>query len=721
MNSIIYIDVRKDKIKKCEDIMDRKEKVLSFIKDGSYVPHTLEEIAMLLSVPKADIDELSHILSELEENGEIIKTKKKRYISVEASGYVKGKYRGNQRGFGFVVTDEDNDVFIPASAVSNALDGDTVLVNITAKGTAGKKREGEIVRVLEHCNLNIVGVFDRERNFSFVIPDNPKISKDIFIPKSKTLNAKNKHKVVAKITDWGDGKRNPEGEIVEILGFPSQQGVDVLSVMKQYNLDADFPESVKNQAIEISEKIPETEISRRKDFREKCIITIDGSDAKDLDDAVCVERTENGYRLGVHIADVSHYVKEDTPLDKEAFKRGTSVYLADRVVPMLPKELSNGICSLNPKEDRLTLSVTMDIDKNGNVKSHNIEEGIIRTSERMTYDDVSAILDGDKNLSQKYAYIKEDIFLMAELSEVLHKKRVSRGSINFDFPEAKIVLDEKGKPIDIYKLKPTVAHGIIEEFMLICNETVAQQFYWMEIPFVYRVHEKPSMDKLTSFNDFIRNTPYKIKGGEDVHPREFADLLNKIQGTPMENIISRVMLRSLMKAKYCPENMGHFGLAFNYYCHFTSPIRRYPDLAIHRIIKEFLNSKLDDKRQVELKSFVLEASVHSSETELNAQDAEREVEDLKKAQFMLDKIGEEFEGVISSVASFGFFVELENTVEGFVRAADLKDDYYVYNEKDLTLTGERTKKVYRIGDSVRVKVDSVNTALHEIDFVLAEN
>lgn len=701
--------------------MDRKEKVLSFIKDSSYVPHTLDEIAMLLSVPKSDFDKLSQILSDLEEQGEIIKTRKKRYVSVESAGFAKGRYRGNQRGFGFVITDDDNDVFIPATSTSNALDGDIVLVNITANSTDSKKREGEIVRVLEHNNSNIVGVFERERNFSFVIPDNPKISRDIFIPKSKTLNAKNKHKVVARITDWGDGKRNPEGEVVEILGFPSQQGVDVLSVMKQYNLDTDFPKAVINQARETSTKIPDSEISRRKDFREKRIITIDGADAKDLDDAVCVERTENGYRLGVHIADVSHYVKEATPLDKEAFKRGTSVYFADRVVPMLPKELSNGICSLYPKEDRLTLSVTMDIDKNGNVKSHNIEEGVIRTSERMTYDDVSAILDGDEKLSDKYAYIKEDIFLMAELSGVLHKKRVSRGSINFDFPEAKIILDEKGKPIDIYKLKPTAAHGIIEEFMLICNETVAQQFYWMEIPFVYRVHEKPSMDKLTAFNDFLRNTPFKIKGSEDVHPREFADLLDKIQGTPMENIISRVMLRSLMKAKYCPENMGHFGLAFNYYCHFTSPIRRYPDLAIHRIIKEFLNSQISGKRIEQLKSFVLEASVRSSEAELNAQDAEREVDDLKKAQFMLDKIGDEFDGIVSSVASFGFFVELDNTVEGFVRVSDLKDDYYVYNEKDLSLTGERTKKVYRIGDSVRVKVAGVNTSLHEIDFILAEN
>lgn len=701
--------------------MNREEKVLSFICDDEYVPHTFEEIAIMLAVPESDRELLLNILSSLEDEGKIVKTKKKRYISAENAGYVRGKYRGNQRGFGFVVPEDSEDVFIPASASRGALDGDTVLASVTSRSKNDKKREGEIVRVIEHANDTIVGKFERERNFSFVIPDSTRITSDVFIPKSKTMNAKNGHKVVVKITKWSDGTRNPEGEVVEILGFPSQAGVDVLSVIKQYGLKEDFPKSVYVEAKSINHCFTDDEIADRTDFRDKKIFTIDGADAKDLDDAVCVEKTENGYTLGVHIADVSHYVCEGTSLDKEAFKRGTSVYLADRVVPMLPKELSNGICSLNPKEDRLTLSVIMDIDVHGNVKSHRIEKGIICTVERMTYDDVSSILDGDKDLTDKYAYIKEEIFLMAELSAILREKRMNRGSINFDFPEAKIVLDENGKPIDIYKQRPTVAHGIIEEFMLICNETVAQQFYWMETPFVYRVHEKPSMDKLAVFNDFLRNMSFKIKGGEDVQPREFANLLNKIEGTPMENIISRVMLRSLMKAKYSPENMGHFGLAFNHYCHFTSPIRRYPDLAIHRIIKEYLISPPDGKRIDKLKSFVYEASVHSSEMEINAQEAEREVEDLKKAQYMIDKIGLRFDGVISSVLSFGFFVELDNTVEGFVRLGDLKDDYYVYNEKDLTLTGEHNKKVYKIGDNVSIKVAAVNTALREIDFILVDN
>lgn len=701
--------------------MERKEKVLAFICDEEYVPCTFADIAALLSVPESDFDALSEILSSLEASGDIVKTKKRRYVSAKSAGFVKGKYRGNQRGFGFVICDGDDDVFIPASATHGAMNGDVVLVSITSRSKKDKKREGEVVRVVEHCNDVIVGRFERERNFSFVIPDDAKITNDIFIPKSKTLNAKNGHKVVVKIAKWSDGTRNPEGEVTEILGFPSQVGVDILSVMKQYDLSEDFPKSVLAEAKSLNCSICDKDIVGRTDFRGKKVFTIDGADAKDLDDAVCVEKHGNGYTLSVHIADVTHYVREESDLDKEAFKRGTSVYLADRVVPMLPKELSNGICSLNPKEDRLTLSVIMEIDSNGNVKSHSVERGIIKTVERMTYDDVTAILEGDKKLAEKYVYIKEDIFQMAELSAVLKKKRENRGSINFDFPEAKIVLDDKGKPTDIYKYRPTVAHGIIEEFMLICNETIAQHFYWLEAPFVYRVHEKPSMEKLTAFNDFLRNMSFKIKGGEDVQPREFANLLNRIDGTPMENIISRVMLRSLMKAKYSPENLGHFGLAFNYYCHFTSPIRRYPDLAIHRIIKEYLVSTPSQQRQDKLHQFVGSTALHSSEMELNAQEAEREVEDLKKAQYMINKIGERFDGVISSVASFGFFVELDNTVEGFVRVADLKDDYYIYDEKNLTLTGEHNKKVYKIGDNIRVEVASVNTALREIDFVLVDD
>lgn len=702
--------------------MNREEKILHIIKSEEYVPLKFHELAMVAGAQKSDYDELSAILERLENRGEIVRQKKGRYVSSDAAGCVRGVYRGSKKGFGFVLAEGlDDDVFVPAFATGGAMNGDEVLVRITAKAVDDKKREGEVLKVISRANEIIVGVLERDRNFSFVVPDDVRIGSDIFIPKSKTLNAKNKHKVVVKVTKWGDGSKNPEGEVVEILGFPSQPGVDILSVEKRYGFEEEFSEKAMLQAKKLESSALDGELCERTDFRGEKIFTIDGADAKDLDDAVGIKETDTGFVLGVHIADVSHYVTEKSPLDNDAFKRGTSVYFPDRVVPMLPRELSNGICSLNPGEDRLTLSVVIETDLEGNVKSHKIEKGVIKTVERMTYDDVTSVLNGDKDLTERYAHIKEEIFSMNKLSGLLRKKRMARGSINFDFPEAKIILDEKGRPVDIYKTSPTASHHIIEEFMLLCNEVVAQQFYWMEAPFVYRVHERPSVEKLQSFNDFLKNTPYRIKGGENVHPMEFAGLLKRIEKTPAESLISRVMLRSLMKAKYSDKNEGHFGLAFEYYCHFTSPIRRYPDLVIHRIIKEYLAEPPSAARREKLCEFVKSVAVHSSDAEIRAQDAEREIEDIKKAQYMLGKIGEEFNGIISSVVNSGMFVELENTVEGFVRVSDLKDDYYIFNETDLTLTGERTKKAYKIGDLVRIKVASVNTTAHEIDFVLADD
>lgn len=698
--------------------MTQKEKLQAFFGDDLYVPMTLDDIKAVLGVPSEDEEEFENIIAELTEEGIIVKTTKKRYVLAKTLGLTSGKFQSTERGFGFMLR-EDGDVFIPSDKTNGALNGDTVLVRITSRKTKTKRSEGEVVSVLKRVSEYIVGTFAKSRNFGFVIPDDRRIKKDIFISKYKSSNVKDGDKVVCKITDYSTERKNPEGIITEILGNFEDKGVDVLSVIRRFGISDEFDKKVIAEADKIPDEISPKEIANRRDFRNDTIITIDGADAKDLDDAVGIKRTENGYTLSVHIADVTHYVKENSAIDKEAFKRGTSVYFADRVVPMLPKKLSNGICSLNPRLDRLTLSVIMDLDESGNLINSEICEGIIKTKERMTYEDVTKILDGDKNLCEKYKHILPDLYLMQTLALILKGKRIKKGSIDFDFPETKIELDENGKPIKISKREITAANSIIEEFMLMCNKTVAETFYWASIPFVYRVHEKPAADKISAFNDFVKNMGFTIKGASAPHPKEFARLLDKIRNTPYERIISTVLLRSLMKAKYMPHNEGHFSLAFEYYCHFTSPIRRYPDLAIHRIIKEFLKGNLSETRIKELSQFTESAALHSSETEVIAQEAEREVCDIKKAEFMADKIGMEFDGFISSVAPFGFFVELENSVEGLVRIADLDDDYYAYDEKTFSLRGERSGKIYKIGDEAKVILANVDVLSHQIDFVLS--
>lgn len=698
--------------------MTQKEKLRAFFCDEMYVPMTLEDIKTVLGVPKDDWFELESIIKELIEEGFIVKSKKKRYVLSKTLGLVSGKFQSTERGFGFMLS-EDGDIFIPSDKTLGAFGGDTVLVRITNRKSKTKRSEGEVVSVLKRETKFLVGTFSKSRNFGFVIPDDKRIKKDIFISKYKNMKVSDGDKVVCEITDYSSERKNPEGVICEILGNINDKGVDVLSVIRQFNIRDEFGEDVISQADGIADEISLSEINMRRDFRNDTVITIDGADAKDLDDAVGVKMCGDEYVLCVHIADVTHYVKENTPIDKEAFKRGTSVYFADRVVPMLPKKLSNGICSLNPRLDRLTLSVIMNIDKNGNVTNSEICEGVIRTKERMTYEDVTKILDGDKSLCKKYEHILPDIYLMQTLSSILKGKRIKKGSIDFDFPETKIELDENGRPIKISKREITAANSIIEEFMLLCNKTVAETFFWAGIPFVYRIHEKPSADKISVFNEFVKNMGFFIKGASDPHPKELAHLLDKIKNTPYERIVSTALLRSLMKAKYSSQNTGHFSLAFEYYCHFTSPIRRYPDLAIHRIIKEFLKGCLTSERIDSLSQFVQNVSAHSSETEICAAEAEREVCDIKKAEFMAGKVGEEFEGIISSVTSFGFFVELENSVEGLVRIADLDDDYYIFNEKTFSLTGERSGKIYKIGDTVNVILAGVDVASHKIDFVLS--
>ncbi|MDT8717889.1 ribonuclease R [Clostridium sp. 19966] len=699
--------------------MTIREKIMDCMMDTDYRPMDLFKLADILGVADVDIKILRKMLKAMEKEGVILKNSNEKYGLTDKMGIIKGKFQGNQRGFGFLIPyEERDDLFIPANAVNGAMNGDIVLAKITSEAIHGKRIEGEIIKVLERANQTLVGVYEDSKNFGFVVADDKRIYNDIFIPKGEKNHAKNGDVVIIEITRWPEARRNPEGKVIEILGKKGEKGIDILSIIKKYHLPEEFPEKVQNFAKEIPEEIPQEEYERRKDLTSWKMVTIDGEDAKDLDDAVSLEKLPNGnYKLGVHIADVSNYVREKNPLDKEALKRGTSVYLIDRVIPMLPRELSNGICSLNPKVDRLTLSCVMEIDNTGKVLSHDIFESVIRTSERMTYTDVTKILrDKDEELIKKYEYLYEDFKEMEKLCNILNARRMARGAIDFDFEESKIILNEEGWPVEVKPYERAIANRIIEEFMLICNETIAEHMFWANMPFVYRIHEEPNEEKLSVFYEFIHNLGYTVKHTKEIHPRSLQEILEKIKGKNEETVVSTLLLRSMMQARYSPESVGHFGLAAKYYCHFTSPIRRYPDLMIHRIIKEFINGRIDDNRIKKLTPIVEHASIQSSETERIAQDAEREVDDLKKAEYMSDKIGETFEGIISSVTGFGFFVELPNTIEGLVHMSTLEDDYYVYDEAHLCIIGERTKKIYKLGDQVKILVSRVDIDSREVHF-----
>jgi ribonuclease R len=698
-----------------------RETVVEFMKEKIYKPISIYELAYALNIEKSNFKMFQDVIQEMEKDGEIIKTRTEHYGLPEKMGLVVGKLQGHQKGFGFVIPEvEEPDVFIPISNMGGAMHGDKVIAKVTREENEGKRREGEIIRIVERGTKTIIGTYEDSKNFGFVVADEKRIHQDIFIPKGERNGAKTGQVVIVEITEWPDKRRNPEGRVVEILGNKGDRGIDILTIIKKYGLPEEFPPKVEAFAENIPSEIPEEEYARREDLRDLRMVTIDGEDAKDLDDAVSIERLQNkNYRLGVHIADVSHYVREKNALDKEALKRATSVYLIDRVIPMLPKKLSNGICSLNPKVDRLALSCFMEIDRSGKVLDHKIVESVIKTDERMTYTDVTKILkDEDEELIKRYDYLVEDFQSMEDLCNILHKKRMGRGAIDFEFEESKIILNDKGKPVDVKPYEREIANRIIEEFMLAANETIAEHMFWANMPFVYRVHEDPDTDKLNIFNEFVHNLGYAVKWTKEVHPKALQDIIEKIKGKKEETVVSTLLLRSLKQARYSPECAGHFGLAAKYYCHFTSPIRRYPDLIIHRIIKEFINGQIDENRTVRLKKEVEYASKQSSEMERVAQDAEREVDDLKKAEYMLDRIGQEFDGIISSVTNFGFFVELPNTIEGLVHISDLDDDYYVYDERRLSLIGEKTKKIYRLGDDARIKVTKVDIELREIFFKL---
>jgi len=705
--------------------MSIKEKIVEFMRESAYSPMLEEELISALEVEKKEKQVFAQLLVEMEQEGLIIKTRKKRYGVPERMGLIVGRLESHSRGYGFVVSEleEVRDVFIPSNFMNGGMNRDKVIARISDTGTNSKKSEGEIIRILERANSEVVGTYEDSRNFGFVVPDDKKLSMDIFIPKAERNGAKTGDKVVCEITKWPEARRNPEGIIVEVLGHKDSVGTDILAIMRQYKLDPDFPEEVMNEVNEIPEEIPQDEIKRRRDLRDLKMVTIDGADAKDLDDAVSVEKLSNGnYRLGVHIADVAHYVREGTELDNEAVKRATSVYLVDRVIPMLPKKLSNGVCSLNPHIDRLTLTCFMEIDSKGRVVNHEILESVIKINERMVYEDVSKILESSEpELMDRYKDLIDDFKTMEELFKILNKRRDDRGAIDFDFPESKVILDEKGKPIEIKKYERRVANRIIEEFMLVCNETVSEHYHSIDAPFVYRIHEEPSLERIEEFNKFIHNFGYHLKGlTEEIHPKMLQDLLKKIEGTKEEVLINTLMLRSLRKARYAPNNLGHFGLAAKFYSHFTSPIRRYPDLMIHRIIKEHLQGKLTGKRAEKLKGTVAYISDQSSARERVADEAERETVDLKKAEYMQERIGEVFDGIVSGITSFGMFVELGNTIEGMVRLSSLVDDYYIYNSEHHSLTGERSKKTYRIGDEVTIQVARVDIMQKEIDFNLIE-
>ena len=704
--------------------LERKEKVKDVIYSPEYKPMKYKELAFLFQLTEDEKPVLSQILNELTEEGRIVKTPRGKYQRLDA-GILCGTFTGNNRGFGFVTVEgDDEDYFIPEKACNGALHMDTVLMRVTnAESSAGRRREGEITRILSHGIKELVGTFDPSKGYGFVIPDNQKFNQDIFIPKALTKGAVRGHKVVVQITDYGNKNQKPEGRITEILGHINDPGTDVISIVKAYDLPVEFPDMVMRQAERTPEEPDAKDYAGRKDLRDWMTVTIDGDDAKDLDDAITLRKTEDGYELGVHIADVSEYVTEHSPLDEEALTRGTSVYLVDRVIPMLPHRLSNGICSLNQGTDRLALSCIMQINEKGNVVHHEITETVIRVDRRMSYANVNKILEqNDEAVKQEYAEFLPMFYQMKELADILRKKRDKRGSIDFDFPETQIILDEKGFPVDIRPYERLTANKIIEDFMLLANETVAEDYFWQELPFVYRTHESPDPDRIRKLGILVSNFGYCLKANpENIHPKEFQKLLERISDSPEEAMISRLTLRSMKQAKYSTICYGHFGLATHYSCHFTSPIRRYPDLQIHRIIKENLHGKLSDKRITHYEKILPEVSESCSKLERRADEVEREVEKMKKVQYMSRRIGECYEGVISGVNAWGMYVELPNTVEGLVHVTNMVDDYYYYDEEKYAMIGKDTGKEYTLGEKVWVMVKAADRISKTIDFILVQN
>ncbi len=708
---------------------DKRKKVILDLMDAEfYVPMKEKELAVMLQVSKEDRGELNRILNELLAEGKLSLTKKGKFIKAKHSDReLIGTFISHPKGFGFVeIEGRDEDLYIPENFVNGAFHKDTVkvaLLSTQSAGQNGRRQEAQVIEILARGMKQIVGIYDKNnKNFGFVIPDNTKISEDVFVPVERSKGAVSGHKVVCEITDYGKNNRKPEGKITEILGHVNDPGVDIMSIVKGYELPIEFSEKIMHQAERVASEVSEADMAGRRDLRNVQMVTIDGEDAKDLDDAVSLTKDGTQYQLGVHIADVTNYVQENSALDWEARERGTSVYLVDRVIPMLPHKLSNGICSLNAGENRLALSCLMTIDEKGEVVSHEIVESVINVDRRMSYTSVKKILeDKDEAEIHEYEALVPMFELMRELAGILREKRKKRGSIDFDFPESKIVLDKQGHPIEIKPYERNVATKIIEDFMLIANETVAEHFHWMELPFVYRTHDNPDPEKIDKLSTFIRNFGYSIKSRqEEIHPKELQKLLAKIEDTPEEALISRLTLRSMKQAKYTIDCTGHFGLACQYYCHFTSPIRRYPDLQIHRIMKEQLRGRLNEKRIDHYNALLPEVAKHSSEMERRADEAERETDKLKKVEFMERHIGEIYEGVISSITAWGVYVELPNTIEGMIHVSMLPGDYFYYDEETYEMVGQSTDIRYKLGQTLKIRVHATDKILRTIDFVIPQ-
>lgn len=704
-----------------EALKERKESLLALMEDSSYVPMKLKELSMLLNVPRERREELKEVLDALIADGKIVLSRRGKYGRPEKK-ILTGIFSGSSRGFGFVVPeDRQQDIYIPADQTGDAMHGDRV--QITAEpARPGRRPEGTVIRVLERANETLVGYYQKNRHFGFVIPDNQKIATDIFIPEGEDMGAVTGHKVVVKLTSFGGVRKKPEGRVTEIIGHVNDPGTDILSIVKAYGIPEEYPPEVMDEVSRIPDEVTAEEMQGRKDIRSWQTVTIDGEDAKDLDDAITISRESYGYRLGVHIADVSHYVRENSPLDQEALRRGTSVYLVDRVIPMLPHKLSNGICSLNEGTDRLALSCIMDLDFQGRVLGHEVAETVIQVDRRMTYTAVNAVItDQDPETMEEYRDFVEMFMLMKELADILRERRYQRGSIDFDFPETKIILDEKGRPVEIRPYERNAATRIIEDFMLMANETVAEDYFWQEVPFLYRTHDTPDPEKMKRLGLFINNFGYTIRTQQgEVHPKEIQKLLKKIEGSEEEALISRLTLRSMRQAKYMPVCSGHFGLAAKYYTHFTSPIRRYPDLQIHRIIKENLHGNLTEKRLSHYDRILTGVSVQCSAAERRAEEAERETIKMKKCEYMAKRIGREYEGVISGVTNWGFYVELPNTVEGLVHVSSLQGDYYLFDESRMELKGEMSGRTFRLGQKLRVVVAGTDKLTRTVDFLPAE-